>query len=380
MGMRRIEAIAQALVDGGRSPETPAAVIQWGARPGQRVVVGRLADIADTARDAGLSNPAIIVVGEVVRLRESLRWYDTRPLFGRRVLVPRPAGQAERTAQALRDRGAEPRVVPVIEIVPPADPAPLESAVGRLADYEWVLFTSANGVEQLFLALRRAGRDARAFGAAKIGVIGPRTADALERFGIRADRIADEHVGEGLARDILALGTPRRVLIARALVARDALPALLREAGAEVNVVAAYETRPAPAGPKSLVELVETRAVDTVLFTSSSTVKTTVERLGASALELLGRLTVASIGPITTRTAEELGVRVDVTATTFTVDGLLDALERHFETRPPPPIDVSPHRAPLLSSSSIDDAIRLKLNLSHDHAERDAADARWRAG
>ena len=334
MGMRRIEAIAQALVDGGRSPETPAAVIQWGARPGQRVVVGRLADIADTARDAGLSNPAIIVVGEVVRLRESLRWYDTRPLFGRRVLVPRPVGQAERTAQALRERGAEPRVVPVIEIVPPADPAPLESAAARLADYDWVLFTSANGVEQLFLALRRAGRDARAFGTAKIGVIGPRTAEALERFGVRADRIADEHVGEGLARDILALGTPRRVLIARALVARDALPALLREAGAEVDVVAAYETRPAPAGPKSLVELVETRAVDTVLFTSSSTVKTTVERLGASAIELLGRLTVASIGPITTRTAEELGVRVDVTATTFTVDGLLDALEKYFESRP----------------------------------------------
>jgi uroporphyrinogen III methyltransferase/synthase len=334
MGMRRIEAIAQALIDGGRSPETPAAVIQWGARPSQRVVVGRLADIADTARDAGLSNPAVIVVGEVVRLRESLRWYDTRPLFGRRVLVPRPAGQAERTAQALRERGAEPRVVPVIEIVPPADPAPLESAVGRLADYEWVLFTSANGVEQLFLALRRAGRDARAFGAAKIGVIGPRTADALERFGIRADRVAEEHVGEGLARDILALGTPRRVLIARALVARDVLPALLREAGAEVDVVAAYETRPAPAGPKSLVELVETRAVDTVLFTSSSTVKTTVERLGASAVELLGRLTVASIGPITTRTAEELGLRVDVTATTFTVDGLLDALEKYFESRP----------------------------------------------
>jgi uroporphyrinogen III methyltransferase/synthase len=329
MGMRRIEAIAQALVDGGKSPETPAAVIQWGARPAQRVVVARLADIAEKAREAGLSNPAVIVVGEVVRLRESLRWYDTRPLFGRRVLVPRPAGQAERTAQALRERGAEPRVVPVIEIAPPPDPAPLQDAAGRLGAYDWVLFTSANGVEALFQALRRAGRDARAFGSAKIAVIGPRTADALERFGVRADRVAEEHVGEGLARDVLSLGTPRRVLIVRALVARDALPTLLREAGALVDVVPAYETRPAPAGPKSLVELVETCAVDTVLFTSSSTVSATVERLGASARELLGRLTVASIGPITTRTAEELGIRVDVTATTFTVEGLLDALEAH---------------------------------------------------
>ena len=333
MGMRRIEAIAQALMDGGRSAETPAAVIQWGARPEQRVVVARLGDIAHTARDAGLSNPAVIIVGEVVTLRESLRWYDTRPLFGRRVLVPRPAGQAERTAQALRERGAEPCVVPVIEIVPPADPAPLEAAVQRLSSYDWVLFTSANGVERVFAALRRAGRDARAFGTAKIAVIGPRTADALERCGVRADRVAEEHVGEGLARDLLSLGTPRRVLIARALVARDALPTLLRDAGAEVDVVAAYETRPAPPGPRSLVELVETRAVDTVLFTSSSTVSTTVERLGPSARELLGGLTVASIGPITTRTAEDLGVRVDVTAATFTVDGLLDALEAYFAAR-----------------------------------------------
>ncbi|HEX6274356.1 MAG TPA: uroporphyrinogen-III C-methyltransferase [Polyangiaceae bacterium] len=333
MGMRRIEAITQALMDGGRSPETPAAVIQWGARPEQRVVVARLADIARSARQAGLSNPAVIVVGEVVALRNSLRWYDTRPLFGRRVLVPRPAGQAERTAQALRERGAEPHVVPVIEIVPPADPEPLASAATRLGEYDWVLFTSANGVERLFGALRASGRDARAFGNAKIGVIGPRTAEALERFGVRADRVAEEHVGEGLAREILAVGTPRRVLILRALVARDALPTALRDAGALVDVVAAYETRPAPPGPKSLVELVETGAVDTVLFTSSSTVTTTVERMGPTARELLARLTVASIGPITTSTAEALGVRVDVTAATFTVDGLLDALEQHLESR-----------------------------------------------
>jgi uroporphyrinogen III methyltransferase/synthase len=329
MGMKRIEEITQALIDGGRSADTPAAVIQWGARPEQRVVVARLADVAQKAREEELTNPAVIVVGEVVGLREKLRWYDTQPLFGRRVLVPRPAGQAERTARALRERGAEPRVVPVIEIAPPPDPAPLESACTRLGEYDWVLFTSANGVERLFAALERAGRDARAFGSSKVGVIGPRTADALARFGIRADRVAEEHVGEGLARDVLAFGTPRRVLIVRALVARDALPTLLREAGAGVDVVAAYETR--PSDPESLVELVQTGEVDTVLFTSSSTVTATVERLGPRAAALLGKLTVASIGPITTRTAEERGVRVDVTATTFTVDGLLDALERHFQ-------------------------------------------------
>ncbi|HEX6765381.1 MAG TPA: uroporphyrinogen-III synthase, partial [Polyangiaceae bacterium] len=330
MGMKRIESITAALVEGGRKRETPAVVVQWGARPEQRVVIGTLGDIADKVRAAGLTNPAVIIVGEVVSLRGTLSWFEKLPLFGRRVLVPRPTGQAERTAHALRERGAEARVVPVIEICDPSDPKPFESEAERLDQYDWVLFTSANGVERLFAELERSGRDARAFGRAKIGVIGPRTGDALRRFGVRADLVADEHVGEGLGRDLLSSGPIRSALIVRAQVARDALPSLLKEAGVKVTVVAAYETRPAPALATSLTELIETGAVDTALFTSSSTVTTTVDALGARATELLGRLTVASIGPITTRAAEELGVRVDVTATTFTVDGLLDALERHL--------------------------------------------------
>jgi uroporphyrinogen III methyltransferase/synthase len=333
MGMRRIDAITAAIIEGGRSPSTPVAVIQWGARPEQRVVVGTLTDIAEKSRAAGLSNPAVIVVGEVVTLRETLSWYEKKPLFAKRLLVPRPSGQAERTARSIRARGGEPLVLPLIAIEPPPDVAALEHAAAELRGYDCVLFTSENGVERFFAVLRRLGSDARAFGNARLGVIGPRTADALRRYGLEPDIVAEEHVGEGLARDVLRGdkgGVPRRVLLARALVARDALPNALRAAGAAVDVVAAYETKPIVEAGEALRELVMSGGIDAILLTSSSTIEAVVERLGEGAAELLARVTIASIGPVTTKTAERLGIRVDVAASTYTVDGLLDALERHY--------------------------------------------------
>ena len=332
MGMRRIEEIMQAIIAGGRSADTAVAVVQWAARPEQRVVTGTLRDIAARARAASIANPAVIVVGEVALLREELRWFDNRPLFGKSVLVPRPAEQGRATAAAVRARGASARLLPAIEIRAPRDPAPLERALAELRDFEWVLFTSANGVWHFTRALTRAGLDARAFGNAKIGAIGPKTALALESFGLRADVTADEFVGEGLARAVLARGVPKRVLLARALVARDVLPDLLRQAGAHVDVVPVYETVTADAGG-ALREHFERREIDVALFTSSSTVNAVVDMLGPQAAELLSRVTVASIGPITSRTLAERAVRVDVVATQFTVDGLLDALEAHFASR-----------------------------------------------
>lgn len=330
MGMRRIEQITDALVQGGRSPETPAAVIQWGARPEQRVLTATLGTIALLSRENGLTNPAVIVIGEVVRLRDKLRWYDSRPLFGKRILVPRASAQARETARAVYDRAASPILFPVIEIGPPADPSSLRRAVNELGTYDWVLFTSANGVECLFSELERAGLDARAFGKARVGVIGPKTAAALAARGIVADCVADEFTGEGLAEKILARGV-RRALLARAAVARDALPETLRASGAEVEVVAAYETRSLSADrAPELRRLFEERQVDVVLFTSSSTVAATVEALGPRAVELLSTATVGSIGPVTSKTAEKYGVHVDVTAKTYTVEGLLDALEERF--------------------------------------------------
>jgi uroporphyrinogen III methyltransferase/synthase len=332
MGMRRIDEITGALVQGGRSPATPAAVIQWGARPDQRVLVSTLGELGLDARREGYSNPSVIVVGEVVRLREKLRWYDTRPLFGKRVAVPRAAHQARATAAAIRERSAEPVVCPVIEIVDPPEIEPLQRSVEDLARYDWVLFTSANGVERFFEALARAGRDARALGAARVGVIGPGTRAALERYGIRADAMAREFVGEGLAREVLAQGA-RRALIPRALVARDALPESLRQAGVEVDVVAAYQTLPVSAEKgAALVEALASGGIDVALFTSSSTVHRLVDLLGDRAAALLGKVTVASIGPITSEALLQRGIAVNVVASEYTVGGLLDALEVHFST------------------------------------------------
>jgi len=332
MGMRRIEDIMQAIIAGGRSAATQVAVVQWAARPEQRVVTGTLSSIAARVRAEGVTNPAVIIVGEVVSLRDELRWFDNRPLFGKSLLVPRPAEQGRVTAAAIRARGASARLLPAIEIREPSDPEPLRRAIAELRDFEWVLFTSANGVLHFTRALSRAGLDARAFANAKLGAIGPKTALALEAFGLRADVVAEEFIGEGLARAVLAQGAPRRVLLARALVARDALPELLRQAGTRVDVVPVYETVAADAG-EALRGHFEQGEVDVALFTSSSTVNAVLDTLGARATELLSRVTVASIGPITSQTLAERGIAADVVATRFTVDGLLDALEAHFLAR-----------------------------------------------
>jgi uroporphyrinogen III methyltransferase/synthase len=330
MGMRRVEEITRALLDGGRAPGTPAAVVQWAARPEQRVLVSTLSRVADDVRAAGLTNPAVIIVGEVVRLREKLRWFDAKPLFGKRLLLPRPAHQARTTAAAVRERAAEPIVLPVIDIQDPPDPAPLRRAVRELAGYDWVLFTSANGVDRFFAELERSGLDARAFGGARVGVIGPATAAALARRGVRADAMAREFVGEGLAREILPLGA-RRVLLARALVARDALPTLLREGGAEVDVVPVYETVAASGQARAeLRALLEGSRVDAVLFTSSSTVENLCELVGKDAPELLSRVVVSSIGPVTSATLAVRGITPAVVAARYDVEGLLDALEAYY--------------------------------------------------
>lgn len=330
MGMRRIEAICEAIITGGRSPDEPVAVIQWGARPEQRVVTGQLANIAEQVRKQGVSNPAVIVVGKVVELRDQLAWFDTRPLFGKRVLVPRPPEQAAKTAQSIRDRAAEPVLFSAIEIHPPPDVAALERAARAAKSYDWVLFTSANGVDCFFRTLRSLRLDARAFGSAKVGVIGPKTAAALEAYGIQADLVADEYVGESLAESLLSAGKVGRVLIPRALEAREALPEILRKRGAHVDVVPAYTTvKASPEKREELLELLE-RQVDVILFTSSSTVLALTDLLGPRAAELTRRLTLAAIGPVTARTAAEKGLTVDVTASVYTVEGLLDALELHF--------------------------------------------------
>jgi uroporphyrinogen III methyltransferase / synthase len=330
MGMRRIAEITRAIIEGGRAPSTPAAVIHWGARPEQRVVTSTLEHVAQAAAEAGLTNPSIILIGDVVSLRQKLSWYDSRPLSGKRVVVPRAVDQARDTASALRERGAVPVVRPMIELTPPPDAQAFAAAVAGMGSYDWILFTSGNAVEQVRAELTRSGKDARAFGAARVGVVGPKTADALATLGIKADLVAQDFVGEGLASALLAVGPLGRVLLLRALVARDALPDALRAGGAHVDVVTAYENRPLHASGAELAEQVRSGEVDAILFTSSSTVTSTLEALGPDGRELLSGVVVASIGPVTTRALAAAGLTPTVQAPVYTVEGLLDALEQHF--------------------------------------------------
>jgi uroporphyrinogen III methyltransferase/synthase len=311
------------------APDAHVTLVAGAATPSQRVVIAPAAEAPAIARNLG-STSVLVAFGIP---EEALRWAERRPLFGKRVLVTRAREQAGGTASLLREAGAEPVVVPTIEIHPPADPAPLARALEalRAGAYRWVAFTSANGVERTWEALSLARADTRSFGSVQVAAIGPATARALESRGLRPDVIAKEFKGEGLAESMLAAirgaGAAPRVLLARAAKARDVLPETLRQAGCDVDVVPAYETR-APDGAllQQLTAELAGRRLDVVLFTSSSTVENLCDRLGPRAPELLAGVRVASIGPITTATAEARGVRVDVTAREYSVPGLLDAL------------------------------------------------------
>ena len=338
MGLRKLASLMQLLIEHGRPADTPAAVVQSASLPTQRTIVGTVGDIAERAAEAGISMPALTVVGPVVRLREVLRWYDRQPLFGRRVMVTRPTGQAGVLCRMLMDRGAEPVEAPTIRIEDPEDPGPLRQAVASAQAYDWILFTSVNGVDRFFREVARQGGDARLLGGARVAAIGPGTARGLEARGIRPDQVPSEYRGEAVAAGVLAAhgGTLSgvRVLLPRAAVARDVLPDTLREAGAEVDVVAAYRSLTlGDAEAARMRGLIAEPAVDVVTFTASSTVKNLVAMVGDGFAEQLAPLTVASIGPITTETAREMGIRVDVTATEYTNAGLVHALTDHFARR-----------------------------------------------
>jgi len=327
---------ARSLVFYGRSANDAATIIEGVSLPSQRVVVSTLGKVPELPRPQ--MPRVVLVVGERATPLDELTWLAKQPLFGKRVLVTRAREQAGGAAALLRERGADPVVVPTIEIHPPSDPSAMIDAVQAMAErYDWVVLTSANGVDRLWAEIRRQGKDARVLGNAKIAAIGPATATALERCGLAADIVAKEHRGEALAEEVLAAmtsagGAPkRRVLVARAEVARDVVPDTLRAAGCDVDVVSVYKTR-SPPRPllEALSSLLEGGEIDAVTFTSSSTVEHLCDALEARAIPLLAKTTVASIGPITTETAKKRGIRVDVTAAEYTLPGLVTALEKHF--------------------------------------------------
>ncbi len=338
MGVGNLPEIVAQLTRHGRSPETPVALIRWGTRADQQTVTGTLRDIVDRVAAAKLKPPAVIVVGEVVALREKLRWAEDRPLFGRRIVVTRAREQASALAERLQAEGAEVLEFPAIEIVPPESWGPLDAAVGRIAEYRWILFTSANGVRFFWERLRAAGRDARSLAPARVAAIGPATADALRARGIEPDLVPAEYKAEGILAALAAEPLAgARVLIPRATEAREALPAELEKRGAKVDVVPAYRTIQSTREAKSLQELLAARRVDAVTFTSSSTVTNFCQALGEAELAaLLDGVTIACIGPITAGTAQQQGLTPHIVCADYTIPALVTALAAHF-ARPPNP-------------------------------------------
>jgi uroporphyrinogen III methyltransferase / synthase len=325
MGVARIGRIAEALMAGGRPPDTPVAVTQWGTRPEQRTVRATLATIGA----ADLGSPSTIVLGDVAAC--DFAWFESRPLFGRRVVVTRARAQAGELVGRLAALGAATVEVPAIEIVDPEDGgAALAAAVARLGDYDWLVLTSPNGARRLLDALNRAGRDARALAGVGLATIGPGTAAALACARLVPDLVPPRFVAESLLDAFPEKGGGTgRVLLVRAAVARDVLPAGLAARGWDVDVVDAYRTEPVPLSAAQAAALAE---AEIVTFTSSSTVANLLAAAGGRPLPPV----VAAIGPVTAATAREHGLDVAVEAEVHTIDGLVDALVSWAAEHPAP--------------------------------------------
>ncbi len=335
MGMKNLQNIAANLMANGRAPETPVAAIQWGTRTDQRVVTGTLRDIVGRVREAKLGPPAIIVVGEVVSLREKLNWFESKPLFGKRIVVTRSRDQASVFAETLIDHGATPIELASIDVVPPQSWAEIDAALDALSSFHWIIFTSANAVRFFFRRMREREMDIRSLQGIRICAVGPRTAESLAEHSLRADLVPQEFKAEGV---LAALGGQQvkgmRFLIPRAKVARELIPDRLREQGAEVTVATAYENVRPDADVVRVKKLFQERKIAAVTFTSSSTVNNFVEMMGRSEYkDLMNGAAVACIGPVTAKTAEGFGMRVDIMPKDYTIPALVEAMVDFFKTR-----------------------------------------------
>jgi len=327
MGVENLPRITAKLIANGRLPETPAAVIRWGTKQEQEVLVTTLGQAAEEVARQGVKPPAIFIVGEVVTLRDKLAWFDNRPLSGKTILVTRARQQASLLTAALEALGAKCLEAPAIRIAPPDSFIRLDQAVTNLSSYNWLIFTSVNGVEYFFARLYATGGDARALAGSKVAAIGVQTAARLRKFGIIADIVPAEFRAEGIISALEDKIRPgARVLIPRAAVARDVLPDKLTELGAVVEVVEAYRTAVGEADGQVIAERMAAGEIDLVTFTSSSTVTNLLVLLGCDAVKLLSQTVVAAIGPVTAETCMDNGIQPNVIAEEFTITGLVKAI------------------------------------------------------
>ena len=329
MGWRALGDAATALIGAGKPADTPAAVISWGTEPYQKTAVGRLDDIAEVAKSRGLSSPATVVVGEVVKLRDRIGWFESLPLLGRRVLVTRASGRARALSRLLSDMGALPVEVPMIEIRPPKDWSALDAALADASRFDWIAFTSANAVAAVRDRLDALDLDSRALGGVRVAAVGGATSDALRNMGIVADLMPETPTAAGLA-DALAISpdgagvSGKRILLPRSDIAPRRLPDALASAGAEVTQVSAYRTAAPNSAGSDLADAL-TAGVDVATFASASAVRNLVGLLDGGADSLRGAK-IACIGPTTAAAAGRLGLKVDIVSETPTPEALARAV------------------------------------------------------
>ncbi len=332
MGTKNLPSIVDRLLQEKKPSTTPVAAIRWGTYARQQTVVGTLADIVEKVAKADFSPPTVIVVGEVVRLRDRLNWCESRPLFGKGILVTRPRAQAPALSNLLAEQGAEPIECPTLEICPPDSWKPVDAAILELSTYDWIIFTSVNGVRAFMGRLWFHQKDARCLGKAKVCCIGPRTEEEANRWGIIADLVPKEFQAEGILEALRGLGIQgQRILIPRAKVAREILPEKLKEMGAFVQVVHGYQAVLPESEWTPISDRFRNQDIHYLTFTSSSTVKNFCQQFASRAEmhALTQNTTVACIGPITANTVKEEGLSVDIVAAENTVPALVEAIVAH---------------------------------------------------
>ncbi len=344
MGIKNLQSITEKVIKYGRDPQTPVAVVRWASTSEQRTVVGTLENIAEVVRKENIKPPSVVVIGEVVNLRDTINWYEKRPLFSKRVVVTRTRDQASELVNLLENYGAECIEYPTISLESVASYEILDRALEEIETYHWLLFTSINAVDYFFKHLSELGKDVRDLKGPKVAAVGRVTAKALAGRGIRADLLPEEFTGDGLAETLIKTGIKDlRVLIPRALKARETLPEALGSAGAEVVVAPVYQNvLPSSSAGEQLKEnlhrALQEKSVDMVTFTSSSTVKNFVTLLDINTPDELQKLmsgvAVAAIGPITAKTAEQYGLHVDVQPSEYTIPDLVDRIVMYFTSQP----------------------------------------------
>ena len=335
MGIKNLESITANLIKHGRDPKTPVAVVRWASRPRQQSVVGTLDNIAKIVREKGIKPPALTIVGEVVSLRDTINWYEERPLFGKRVIITRTREQASELVALLDENGADTYEHATIAIQPPDSWEELDAALQDISRFQWILFTSINAISAFFDRLYSKGLDARALHACKIAAVGKVTADCLLEYGLKCDLLPEKYTGEGLAEALENVGVKgEKILLPRAKKAREVVPERLRQAGAEVVIAPVYQNVPTAENKEILKAQLLDKQVDLVTFTSSSTVTNFVQMLEVAdkkeLQELMEGVKIAAIGPITAKTVVANGLQVDIQPDTYTIPAMVDSIVSYY--------------------------------------------------